>query len=593
GQLVYLPNRGEHYAHKAHQGSGFTLLTPEHPIIVRRKESRSAREAAEREAAEAQRQRAERRREQASEGESPVETFNARHSVAQLLDRYGYKQGGGDDWRSPMQTSGTYATHDYGNHWVSLSGSDAAAGIGKETPNGYRQGDAFDLFVHFEHNGDFKAAVRAWAEESGTAYKPDPSAFFGKTTNKGREVARPVQGLPACRHDGFTLVRGNNNLPIWNASNALTLLSSHGDWQGVLAFDTFSRRRVLLRPIPGRPGGAFPRALEDDDYTAAQAWFNQNGFPRASMDIVTGAVRMACHDRSFDPLQDYLNSLEWDGAPRLGSWLTRYCGAEASAYTEEVGKRWCISAVARGFEPGCKADHMLVLEGAQGRRKSSALRALAGEEWFSDALPPMGTKDAQSYLRGRWIIEVGELEAMRKEVDAIKAFLTRRVETYRPAYGREEVSEPRRCVFAGTTNKDDWQRDETGGRRFWPVRVGEVDVPAIERDRDQLWAEAVSLYRAGERWWLEGDAAEAALAEAADRRPEDPWRADIEKAIAGRSEVSAKEILERICILPAQMTPQMSRRVGQELVALGWERAGHFTSGEYKALARFVRGKSR
>lgn len=402
-----------------------------------------------------------------------------------------------------------------------------------------------------------------------------------------RIEGKRIRGL-TFRHEDLDLIRDDKDRPMWNMANAITLLTDHGDWHGVLAFNEFTVRRVLLRAVPGQGGGTYPRPIEDDDYAAAQAWFNRNGFPRATMEIVMGAVRKVCRHQSFDPLHEYLSGLEWDQTPRLASWLTTYCGAEASAYTSEVGVRWCVSAVARGFKPGCKADHMLVLEGAQGRRKSSALGALAGDDWFSDALPQMGTKDAQSYLRGRWIIEVGELEAMRKEVDAIKAFITRQVETFRPAYGREEVSEPRRCVFAGTTNKDDWQRDETGGRRFWPVKVGVIDVPAIERDRDQLWAEAVALYRSGERWWLEGEIAEQAQAEAAERRPDDPWRADIARAVQGRSEVTAKQVLGDMGVLPSEMTPALSKRVTQELVALGWERVGRVTSGEGKGAARYV-----
>ncbi|MBY6163101.1 virulence-associated E family protein [Mameliella alba] len=401
----------------------------------------------------------------------------------------------------------------------------------------------------------------------------------------------PVQEL-TYRHKDLDLIRDEKDRPIWNMANALMLLNHHEDWRGVLAFNEFAVRRELLRPVPSHGGGEFPRPLEDDDYTAAQAWFNHNGFPRATKEIVIGALRKVCRNQSYDPLQDYLDSLKWDGKPRLVSWLVDYCGAEATAYTSAVGLRWCISAVARAFEPGCKADHMLVLEGGQGRGKSSALAALAGASWFSDSLPQMGTKDAQSYLRGRWIIEVGELEAMRKDMDSIKAFITRQVETFRPAYGREEISEPRRCVFAGTTNKDDWQRDETGGRRFWPVKVGEIDLSAIERDRDQLWAEAVTLYRAGERWWLEGEVADQALAEAAERRPEDPWRADIAKAVEKKSEVTTKEVLGKMGVMPSEMTPQLSKRVAQELTALGWARDGRITSGDFKGAARFVRSEA-
>ena len=410
----------------------------------------------------------------------------------------------------------------------------------------------------------------------------------------GDALARLVTGpRNTFRHNSLSLIRDDKDRPIWNAHNAIALLLQHDDWQGVLAFNEFTVRRVLLRAVPGQGGGVYPRPLEDDDYTAAQAWFNNNGFPKASMEIVRAAVRKVCRHQAFDPLRDYLDGLQWDGAPRLASWLTTYCGAEPSAYVSEVGRRWCISAVARGFKPGVKADCMLVLEGAQGRRKSSALAALAGEDWFSDALPQMGTKDASSYLRGKWIIEVAELEAMRKEMDAIKAFISRQVESYRPAYGREDVSEPRRCIFAGSTNKDDWQRDETGGRRFWPVKVGSIDVDAIARDRGQLWAEAVHLYRAGERWWLEGEEADQAQAEVAERRPDDPWRADIARAVEGRAEVTTKEVLHELRVVPVDMTPQLSKRVAQELVALGWVRDGRVTTGQMKGAYRYIPGEGK
>jgi len=407
--------------------------------------------------------------------------------------------------------------------------------------------------------------------------------------------AMPLDARPrnTFRHNSLSLIRDDKDRPIWNAHNAIALLLQHDDWQGVLAFNEFTVRRVLLRAVPGQGGGVYPRPLEDDDYTAAQAWFNNNGFPKASMEIVRAAVRKVCRHQAFDPLRDYLDGLQWDGAPRLSSWLTTYCGAEPSAYVSEVGRRWCISAVARGFKPGVKADCMIVLEGAQGRRKSSALAALAGEDWFSDALPQMGDKDASSYLRGKWIIEVAELEAMRSQMDAIKAFISRQVEIYRPAYGREDVYEPRRCIFAGSTNKDDWQRDETGGRRFWPVRVGSIDVDAIARDRGQLWAEAVHLYRAGERWWLEGEEADQAQAEVAERRPDDPWRADIARVVEGRAEVTTKEVLHELHVLPVDMTPKLSKRVAQELVALGWVRDGRVTTGQMKGAYRYIPGEGK
>jgi predicted P-loop ATPase len=174
---------------------------------------------------------------------------------------------------------------------------------------------------------------------------------------------------------------------------------------------------------------------------------------------------------------------------------------------------------------------MLILEGPQGIRKSTALKVLASEPWFTDELAELGSKDAAQQMRGIWIIEMAELDAIgQADVSRIKAFLSRTTDRYRPPYERYVVTVPRQCVFAGTVNPDTYLRDETGNRRFWPLRCGDIDLDGLRRDRDQLWAEAVARYRAGAPWWIEDRAlvAEASAAQEA-RYQGDAWDARIER----------------------------------------------------------------
>jgi putative DNA primase/helicase len=197
--------------------------------------------------------------------------------------------------------------------------------------------------------------------------------------------------------------------------------------------------------------------------------------------------------------------------------------------------RWfIISAVARVMVPGIKADTCLVLEGNQGLGKSGFLRTLAGE-WFSDSPIPLGNKDAFLGLRGVWIAELAELGAfLRKDPDIIKQFMSSPVDRYRPPYATEAEDFPRQCVFAGTVNHFTYLKDATGARRFNPVRVTRVDLSALERDRDQLWAEAMLAWRAGESWWpTTSEQLENAELAQEDRFQVDAWEAPLTSYLCG------------------------------------------------------------
>jgi predicted P-loop ATPase len=295
-------------------------------------------------------------------------------------------------------------------------------------------------------------------------------------------------------------------LPI--LANILMALRQAPELCDAFTYDEMLAATILNCKLPAAESaeptgvGVHPRPLRDDDVTQVQEWLQWQGMPKIGRETTHQAISKRAQERAFNPVRDYLDSVAWDRKPRLGKWTSYYLGAEPSNYHSGIGQMVLIGAVARIYEPGCKFDYAMVLEGPQGVGKSRACKALGGD-WFSDSMPDIAqAKDAAQHLRGKWIIELAELAAIgRAEAEALKAFISRPVERYRPPYGREEVHEPRRCVFIASTNKETYLKDETGGRRFWPVRVGSIDIDALTHDRDQLFAEAVDRYRAGEKWW--------------------------------------------------------------------------------------------
>jgi len=291
-------------------------------------------------------------------------------------------------------------------------------------------------------------------------------------------------------------------------------------WKGAVRFNRFAGTVEVCDPFPPQPGqtvGVY-RALRDPaDTLETLISVQSDGFPTASKTTVfdalfLAAVRHACH-----PVRDWLGSLEWDGEERLNRLFIDYIPGTVPdrdkdpdrhdriiAYLENVGSCFPIGAVARIFQPGCKLDTLPLLVSPQNYNKSKALAAFVPDPaWFTDDVPVnVADKDAKLALDGKWIIELAEFPQIRREVDHVKAFFSRPTDRYRPPYARTVGDWPRQCVFIASVNELELP-DVTGNRRFWPVLLaGPVKDRDIERDRDQLWAEAVHWYRAGNKWWL-------------------------------------------------------------------------------------------
>lgn len=388
---------------------------------------------------------------------------------------------------------------------------------------------------------------------------------------------------------------GSSGKPKRGLANTLHVLSLHPAWRDVIAYDAFGECVVKLKAPPVRKqdqvaANASGEWAEADSARTA-AWFaTEVGFEPTTV-MVDTAVCTTAERRRIHPVRDWLAGLTWDGAARLDRMFATYFGAADTPYTRAISAMWMISAVARVMEPGCQADCMPVLEGPQGLGKSTGIEALFGKALFADTGIHIGEKDSYQSLRRKWGYEFGELSSLKgREVERVKAFVSARVDNYRPSYGRRNKDFPRQCVFAGTTNDTEYLADRTGNRRFWPVRCGaRVDVDGIRRDREQLWAEAFVRYRAGEKWHVNTPELRALCEqEQKERETIDPWNELVSRWLENptvpvrdskteRSRLdlaagitTADVLIGALDFRRPEIQPAATARVGHVLRALGW-----------------------
>lgn len=393
----------------------------------------------------------------------------------------------------------------------------------------------------------------------------------------GGDVAAPVESDERQMADELILNK-KKNVPEPILYNCVRILTADTRWANRIRYNAFSSTMVVSGvPIDKTPS---ERRWTDTDDANTQVWCRLHYGVDFHIGDVARAVDIVAKQNQFHPVLDYLNALVWDGVPRVDTFLPKYFSTADNAYTRGVGRRWLISAVARVMEPGCQVDCLIILEGRQGIGKSTALRTLAGVDWFFDGDLDIGDKDARQNLKGKWIVEWAELDSLSKgEINKVKKFITNRVDEYRPSFGKRPESFPRQCVMAGTTNETaHYLKDPSGNRRFLPVTcLGPCDVAELRRDRDQIWAEAVALYRAGHPWHVDTpEFRDLCQLEQVDRLQTDPWETPIEEWLSaiGRIPVTTYQVLTGPIGMPvAQISKADEMRVATILKHCGYIRS--------------------
>jgi predicted P-loop ATPase len=370
--------------------------------------------------------------------------------------------------------------------------------------------------------------------------------------------------------------------------NVMVLTETDDEIKSCFIYNIFADDVFVIKSPPWENPATFvAHPLREDEILNYRCWVDTRGLVVGKNDASDILLALARRN-TVNPPKDYFDSLKWDGKPRLDTWLTYYLGAseQNEQYLQLVGSKWMIAAVKRVYEPGCKFDNVLILEGEQYIGKSRALERLAtinGSRYFTDEGVDFrgNNKDSLLKLQGKLIFEMPELASFRKaETDEIKAFITRSVDEYRPPYGRKSAPRPRMFVMAGSVNPiAGYLTDPTGNRRYWPVKCGrKIDLDALEADKEQLWAEAVYRYKAKEQIWLEPKEHDLAKVEQQERMIDDIMAEainDIANELIAQNWVSEdfylKDLVKRLEIPIYQQDGKLRLRITDCLVGHGYE----------------------
>jgi predicted P-loop ATPase len=449
-------------------------------------------------------------------------------------------------------------------------------------------------------NGSGNGNDKSWIE--GGPIPPEPKPQSGAGGKRGADNVYHLKNKRNWPEWCRDWQRSDKDTPLTNLRNVLITLRKYEPLAKVVAFNEMMQSIWVVEQIPKTEHDkTIPRPMRDDDVLAIQEEIQVCGLRRVSRQTVQDALEKRAMEMRFNPVHDYLNGLTWDGIPRVERWAHTYLGVEDTPYSRAVGRMFLIAMVARALNPGCKMDYMVVLEGPQGAGKSQTCQILAGQ-WFSDSLPDVAHGDhvrLAMHLRGKWLIEIGELASISKaESSELKLFLSKREEKYLPKYARNEVTEFRRCVFIGTTNESMYLKDPTGDRRYWPMSVGQIMLKALQQDRDQLFAEAVKLFRDGCPHYPDPTfEAEHIKPQQEARRDEDAWEGAIRQWLDGglwtdaygntidRQQVDVCTVFqiatEALNIQPGNITRAVQMRISAIVTGLKWEKSHRKTGAVF------------
>lgn len=363
---------------------------------------------------------------------------------------------------------------------------------------------------------------------------------------------------------GLTMTK--SYYPNVNYHNVVRCLKFHKPFNDIVWFDEFHGKFFT------KWGSGERREWTDYDDAVLAIYFQDKlGMTKMNRDCIQTGINVYARENKKNEVKEWLGSLEWDGKERISHFFETYYGSDYNSYTHKAAMNFWIGMVARVHNPGCKLDNMIVLEGAQGIGKSRSMQIIGGD-WYAEASESVQGKDFYLVLKGKLLIEIAELDSFGKaDVTRIKQTISCPKDTYRAPYEARPKDHYRQSVFVGTTNDECYLRDTTGGRRFWPIMARKIDLQAIARDREQLFAQACKQFAQGDEWWIMP--VDETLKEQDSRRQRDDWEQVIEAYIGRREVITGVEIAtECLKIDIGKFDKQLQMRVANILKSLKWKR---------------------